>query len=83
MPEKDVLRYGVKMESGSGKTMGMTFVVVWSYFNILSVFVKQKTAYELLRGLVGSEMCIRDRFSTPRIPRRRRWLRNRFLPQCS
>ena len=24
-------------------------------------FVKQKTAYELLRSLVGSEMCIRDR----------------------
>ncbi len=25
-------------------------------------FFKQKTAYELLRGLVGSELCIRDRF---------------------
>ena len=25
------------------------------------VFVKQKTAYEMLRSLVGSEMCIRDR----------------------
>ena len=25
-------------------------------------FFKQKTAYEMLRGLVGSEMCIRDRF---------------------
>ena len=24
-------------------------------------FFKQKTAYEMLRGLVGSEMCIRDR----------------------
>ena len=24
------------------------------------VFVKQKTAYEMLRSLVGSEMCIRD-----------------------
>ena len=24
------------------------------------LFVKQKTAYELLRSLVGSEMCIRD-----------------------
>ena len=24
-------------------------------------FFKQKTAYALLRGLVGSEMCIRDR----------------------
>ena len=25
-------------------------------------FFKQKTAYEILRCLVGSEMCIRDRF---------------------
>ena len=25
-------------------------------------FFKQKTAYEILSGLVGSEMCIRDRF---------------------
>eukprot|EP00658_Telonema_sp_P-2_P073730 TRINITY_DN62842_c0_g1_i1.p1 TRINITY_DN62842_c0_g1~~TRINITY_DN62842_c0_g1_i1.p1 ORF type:complete len:199 (+),score=47.97 TRINITY_DN62842_c0_g1_i1:66-662(+) len=27
-------------------------------------FFKQKTAYEMLRSLVGSEMCIRDRFGT-------------------
>src|SRR5665254_13231 len=27
-------------------------------------FFKQKTAYELLRSLVGSEMCIRDRLCT-------------------
>eukprot|EP00658_Telonema_sp_P-2_P081151 TRINITY_DN8243_c0_g1_i3.p1 TRINITY_DN8243_c0_g1~~TRINITY_DN8243_c0_g1_i3.p1 ORF type:complete len:288 (+),score=77.64 TRINITY_DN8243_c0_g1_i3:109-972(+) len=27
-------------------------------------FFKQKTAYEMLRSLVGSEMCIRDRVST-------------------
>ena len=27
------------------------------------VFFKQKTAYEMLRSLVGSEMCIRDRAS--------------------
>jgi len=26
-------------------------------------FFKQKTAYEMLRSLVGSEMCIRDRQS--------------------
>ena len=26
-------------------------------------FFKQKTAYEMLRSLVGSEMCIRDRFN--------------------
>ena len=28
----------------------------------LFFFFKQKTAYEMLRSLVGSEMCIRDRF---------------------
>ena len=27
-------------------------------------FFKQKTAYEMLRSLVGSEMCIRDRSVT-------------------
>eukprot|EP00658_Telonema_sp_P-2_P071878 TRINITY_DN61094_c0_g2_i1.p1 TRINITY_DN61094_c0_g2~~TRINITY_DN61094_c0_g2_i1.p1 ORF type:complete len:302 (+),score=51.47 TRINITY_DN61094_c0_g2_i1:87-992(+) len=27
-------------------------------------FFKQKTAYEMLRSLVGSEMCIRDRYAT-------------------
>ena len=26
----------------------------------LYFFIKQKTAYEVLRSLVGSEMCIRD-----------------------
>ena len=29
-------------------------------------FFKQKTAYEMLRSLVGSEMCIRDRGVTGR-----------------
>src|SRR5674536_402979 len=28
-------------------------------------FFKQKTAYEMLRSLVGSEMCIRDRCHRP------------------
>src|SRR5674536_407467 len=32
------------------------FCFVWYFF-----FFKQKTAYEMLRSLVGSEMCIRDR----------------------
>eukprot|EP00658_Telonema_sp_P-2_P019844 TRINITY_DN1780_c0_g1_i10.p1 TRINITY_DN1780_c0_g1~~TRINITY_DN1780_c0_g1_i10.p1 ORF type:complete len:151 (-),score=44.24 TRINITY_DN1780_c0_g1_i10:145-597(-) len=27
-------------------------------------FFKQKTAYEMLRSLVGSEMCIRDRYTS-------------------
>eukprot|EP00658_Telonema_sp_P-2_P010745 TRINITY_DN14065_c0_g1_i1.p1 TRINITY_DN14065_c0_g1~~TRINITY_DN14065_c0_g1_i1.p1 ORF type:complete len:298 (-),score=51.14 TRINITY_DN14065_c0_g1_i1:370-1263(-) len=29
-------------------------------FNVFFFFFKQKTAYEMLRSLVGSEMCIRD-----------------------
>ena len=29
--------------------------------NPIVFFFKQKTAYEMLRSLVGSEMCIRDR----------------------
>ena len=28
---------------------------------VIVFFFKQKTAYEILSGLVGSEMCIRDR----------------------
>ena len=28
------------------------------------LYGKQKTAYEVLRSLVGSEMCIRDRYMT-------------------
>eukprot|EP00658_Telonema_sp_P-2_P029905 TRINITY_DN22677_c0_g1_i1.p1 TRINITY_DN22677_c0_g1~~TRINITY_DN22677_c0_g1_i1.p1 ORF type:complete len:323 (-),score=72.92 TRINITY_DN22677_c0_g1_i1:7-975(-) len=40
-------------------------IVCDSYFRaFLFFFFKQKTAYEMLRSLVGSEMCIRDRFST-------------------
>eukprot|EP00831_Metopus_contortus_P049392 TRINITY_DN4076_c0_g1_i2.p2 TRINITY_DN4076_c0_g1~~TRINITY_DN4076_c0_g1_i2.p2 ORF type:complete len:110 (+),score=36.57 TRINITY_DN4076_c0_g1_i2:18-347(+) len=31
------------------------------FFLYLFFFFKQKTAYEMQRGLVGSEMCIRDR----------------------
>ena len=34
----------------------VAFVLCWCFF-----FFKQKTAYEMLRSLVGSEMCIRDR----------------------
>ena len=48
----------------------MFSVVINFYFlllNLLIVFLffffKQKTAYEMLRSLVGSEMCIRDRYS--------------------
>eukprot|EP00831_Metopus_contortus_P031454 TRINITY_DN25658_c0_g1_i1.p1 TRINITY_DN25658_c0_g1~~TRINITY_DN25658_c0_g1_i1.p1 ORF type:complete len:171 (-),score=31.14 TRINITY_DN25658_c0_g1_i1:180-692(-) len=34
------------------------FVVLW--VQVWFFFFKQKTAYEMQRGLVGSEMCIRD-----------------------
>eukprot|EP00658_Telonema_sp_P-2_P020553 TRINITY_DN1812_c0_g1_i8.p1 TRINITY_DN1812_c0_g1~~TRINITY_DN1812_c0_g1_i8.p1 ORF type:complete len:111 (+),score=41.93 TRINITY_DN1812_c0_g1_i8:71-403(+) len=33
------------------------YVIICCFF----FFFKQKTAYEMLRSLVGSEMCIRDR----------------------
>ena len=32
-------------------------------------FFKQKTAYEMLRSLVGSEMCIRDSHCAARVRR--------------
>ncbi|MCZ2459843.1 MAG: DEAD/DEAH box helicase family protein [Chitinophagales bacterium] len=35
LPEEDLLRYAIKMATGSGKTFVMAFVVVWSYFNRL------------------------------------------------
>eukprot|EP00831_Metopus_contortus_P045143 TRINITY_DN3618_c0_g1_i3.p3 TRINITY_DN3618_c0_g1~~TRINITY_DN3618_c0_g1_i3.p3 ORF type:complete len:116 (-),score=40.56 TRINITY_DN3618_c0_g1_i3:290-637(-) len=38
---------------------GSYLILVFFFF-----FFKQKTAYEMQRGLVGSEMCIRDRVST-------------------
>ena len=35
LPEENLLRYAVKMATGSGKTMVMAFIIVWSYFNRL------------------------------------------------
>lgn len=35
LPEKNLLRYAIKMATGSGKTMVMAFVIIWSYFNRL------------------------------------------------
>jgi len=35
LPEKYLLRYAIKMATGSGKTMVMALVIVWSYFNRL------------------------------------------------
>src|SRR5450756_2747971 len=36
------------------------------FFFFLFFFFKQKTAYEIMPSLVGSEMCIRDRFHSDR-----------------
>eukprot|EP00658_Telonema_sp_P-2_P017317 TRINITY_DN16711_c0_g1_i1.p1 TRINITY_DN16711_c0_g1~~TRINITY_DN16711_c0_g1_i1.p1 ORF type:complete len:204 (+),score=44.70 TRINITY_DN16711_c0_g1_i1:106-717(+) len=43
------------------------FYVSWMFF-----FFKQKTAYEMLRSLVGSEMCIRDRSKSAELEKLRR-----------
>ena len=40
---------------GIGLCVGKLSMRIWVFF-----FFKQKTAYEMLRSLVGSEMCIRD-----------------------
>ena len=46
----------------AGPNLGLMNVAVRCCRVILGVFFfKQKTAYEVLRSLVGSEMCIRDR----------------------
>eukprot|EP00831_Metopus_contortus_P078970 TRINITY_DN7759_c0_g1_i1.p3 TRINITY_DN7759_c0_g1~~TRINITY_DN7759_c0_g1_i1.p3 ORF type:complete len:116 (+),score=29.24 TRINITY_DN7759_c0_g1_i1:101-448(+) len=37
--------------------MYLLFICIFFFF-----FFKQKTAYEMQRGLVGSEMCIRDSY---------------------
>lgn len=33
LPEQDLLRYAIKMATGSGKTMVMALAIVWSYYN--------------------------------------------------
>src|SRR5674536_369937 len=38
--------------------------MILMFFCVFFFFFKQKTAYEMLRSLVGSEMCIRDRVKT-------------------
>eukprot|EP00658_Telonema_sp_P-2_P008978 TRINITY_DN133_c0_g1_i21.p1 TRINITY_DN133_c0_g1~~TRINITY_DN133_c0_g1_i21.p1 ORF type:complete len:106 (+),score=21.99 TRINITY_DN133_c0_g1_i21:56-373(+) len=39
-----------------------TIISVIFFYFFFFFFFKQKTAYEMLRSLVGSEMCIRDRY---------------------
>ena len=46
---------GARQHSVLGKTFHWGFIILYAY----GIF-KQKTAYEILSGLVGSEMCIRD-----------------------
>ena len=49
--------------------MDVSYEMEWVVF-----FFKQKTAYEMLRSLVGSEMCIRDRHADVLFPWRiRAW----------
>ena len=38
------------------------FLVYFFFFNLFFFFFKQKTAYEIMPSLVGSEMCIRDSY---------------------
>ena len=55
-----------------GSTLGMStyrvFGHAWTsdvhteFPELKSCFFKQKTAYEIMPSLVGSEMCIRDRY---------------------
>eukprot|EP00658_Telonema_sp_P-2_P007736 TRINITY_DN12878_c0_g1_i6.p1 TRINITY_DN12878_c0_g1~~TRINITY_DN12878_c0_g1_i6.p1 ORF type:complete len:122 (+),score=44.39 TRINITY_DN12878_c0_g1_i6:56-421(+) len=41
--------------------MYLFYIVIQFLLLFFFFFFKQKTAYEMLRSLVGSEMCIRDR----------------------
>ena len=45
--------------------------------NCIIFFYKQKTAYEMLRSLVGSEMCIRDRITSSSKLHTRVWIGRR------
>ena len=43
----------------------LAVVIYWDRFrDVMFFFFKQKTAYEIQYGLVGSEMCIRDSANT-------------------
>src|SRR5665648_1217511 len=41
------------------------------FFFVFFFFFKQKTAYEIMPSLVGSEMCIRDRYRISRTKRKK------------
>ena len=46
--------------NGNVYDVTVEFVMLYLFF----FFFKQKTAYEIMPSLVGSEMCIRDRTTT-------------------
>ena len=47
-------------------SLSLSFSFTFSFsFSLAFFFFKQKTAYEIMPSLVGSEMCIRDRCSSP------------------
>ena len=50
-----------KVSESRVQEMTVKITEITNINNQLTV-IKQKTAYEILSGLVGSEMCIRDRF---------------------
>ncbi|HOI24269.1 MAG TPA: DEAD/DEAH box helicase family protein [Caldisericia bacterium] len=72
LPDKDLLRYAIKMATGSGKTFVMAFVVVWSYFNRLreknrkyannflivapNVIVYERLAKDFSSGIIFQEL---------------------------
>ena len=52
---------GFMGELGSAGTLGWEKIRLGEEDPPLFFFFKQKTAYEIMPSLVGSEMCIRDR----------------------
>ena len=54
-------KYQQLLITHSWKTQTIGTGIVIKESQCLNFFFKQKTAYEMLRSLVGSEMCIRDR----------------------
>eukprot|EP00831_Metopus_contortus_P005271 TRINITY_DN11987_c0_g1_i1.p1 TRINITY_DN11987_c0_g1~~TRINITY_DN11987_c0_g1_i1.p1 ORF type:complete len:134 (+),score=45.98 TRINITY_DN11987_c0_g1_i1:58-459(+) len=56
-----MLRSGRIVQCAAGVGCVCPLAVADTFFFFFFFFFKQKTAYEMQRGLVGSEMCIRDR----------------------
>ena len=45
---------------GTGAVVGLFLLLTVAYAWVAWIMIKQKTAYEIMPSLVGSEMCIRD-----------------------